>query len=204
MLIGGKNNWCRWLNISVILRDFPHQSSNRVWSCTIWSEASTLYSIAAKKKKKKWVPYIPTMWLQNEGPHSFLRPFIVFVSGFLSLSLCLSPSPGWPSTRSASCSSIISQWTNTPVLSSSPAVNIGKCMHTDTRTNKHTVLHQIQEVVTDRKLQGFLALVLRVGLMSNQTSWHHNLCCYPVSSRLTVPASAGTIDQAIKLHRYTV
>jgi len=41
-----------------------------------------------------------------------------------SLTLSLSLSSGWPSTQNASCNSIISQWTNTPVPSSSPAVSI--------------------------------------------------------------------------------
>lgn len=53
-----------------------------------------------------------------------------------SVPLHLSYSSGWPSTQSASCSSIISQWMNTPVLSSSLAVSIGISMHTDTE-NTH-------------------------------------------------------------------
>lgn len=45
-------------------------------------------------------------------------------------------STGWPSTQSASCSSIIFPWTSTPVLSSSPAVNI-HTHHTHAHTHTH-------------------------------------------------------------------
>ena len=103
--------------------------------------------------------------------------------------------------QNASCSSIISPWTNTPVRSSSPAVNIGNThTHTHTQTHAHTPGRaeqgqRVNEMVSDHykncsSLQRASLNRWNMTALFNAEVWkRHKRCFTSLTPTILLPAS---------------